>query len=75
MRYGQPNAIGLWPQLPRLCDRVAWPMASASALMRSRSVAYGQSRFHWDVGFCSGNSNATVKVGFSYDNLSLDVCR
>ncbi|NEO06261.1 hypothetical protein [Moorena sp. SIO3I8] len=23
MRYGQPNAIGLWPQLPRLCDRVS----------------------------------------------------
>ncbi|NEO64347.1 MAG: hypothetical protein F6J98_29655 [Moorea sp. SIO4G2] len=67
MRYGQPNAIGLWPQLPRLCDRKAWPMASASALMRSH--------LNWDVGFCWSNSNATVKVGFSYDNLSLDVCR
>ncbi|NEQ85951.1 MAG: hypothetical protein F6K26_39450 [Moorea sp. SIO2I5] len=53
--------------LMRSLHRVGWPMASASALMRSR--------FHWDVGFCSGNSNATVKVGFSYDNLSLDVCR
>ncbi|NET65581.1 MAG: hypothetical protein F6K63_14785 [Moorea sp. SIO1G6] len=33
-----------------------------------------RSRLHWDVGFCSGNSNTTLEVDFSYDNLSLDVC-
>ncbi|WAN69360.1 hypothetical protein BJP36_44180 [Moorena producens JHB] len=58
-----------------LAMRYGQPKAIAKRFLsgKARRCANGTSRLNWDVGFCWSNSNAKVEVGFSYDNLSLDV--